>query len=464
MDKTGQDLIKRISNLVKQNQDLIKENETLKNQVFELKNQLDDLKVSGQKDKSGPGEILKTSSLRFEMATVMYADIHGFANIGEDMDSVSVMDELDEILFNFDKILKKYRIHKIKTIGDSLMAAGGIPNKNITNPIDVVMAALEMQDTLNKFCEKKTPGRKIWELKIGIHTGPVVANVSGKRKISYDIKGDTVNMATRMRSFAGSGEVVISVMTNELVKEFFNCEYHGKMPVKYKGDLELFSVRSLKPEYLVTKDGVEPNEQFGIKFKLIQFTDIQEIILDKLEKELPGFLYYHNVKHTVDVVTEVELIGWAEGISDEEILLLKTAALFHDAGHTVEYDNHEYHGTVLAREMLPGFSYNENQIERICEIIMATKMPPQPKDLLQKIICDADLDYLGRSDMIPVSNTLYKELKEQNKIGTIDQWNMLQIKFISGHQYFTKTAQNLREVNKQKQIDRIKKLLEHDES
>ncbi len=464
MDKTGQDLIKRISNLVKQNQDMIKENETLKNQVFELKNQLDDLKVSGQKGKSGPGEILKTSSLRFEMATVMYADIHGFANIGEDMDSVSIMDELDEILFNFDKILKKYRIHKIKTIGDSLMAAGGIPNKNITNPIDVVMAALEMQDTLNKVCEKKTPGRKIWELKIGIHTGPVVANVSGKRKISYDIKGDTVNMATRMRSFAGSGEVVISVMTNELVKEFFNCEYHGKMPVKYKGDLELFSVRSLKPEYLVTKDGVEPNEQFGIKFKLIQFTDIQEIILDKLEKELPGFLYYHNVKHTVDVVTEVELIGWAEGISDEEILLLKTAALFHDAGHTVEYDNHEYHGTVLAREMLPGFSYNEDQIERICEIIMATKMPPQPKDLLQKIICDADLDYLGRSDMIPVSNTLYKELKEQNKIGTIDQWNMLQIKFISGHQYFTKTAQNLREVNKQKQIDRIKKLLEHDDS
>ena len=86
-------------------------------------------------------------------------------------------------------------------------------------------------------------------------------------------------------------------------------------------------------------------------------------------------------------------------------------------------------------------------------------MPPKPEDLLQKIICDSDLDYLGRSDMIPVSNTLYKELKEQNKIGTFNDWNKLQIKFISGHQYFTETARSLREVNKQKQIERIKKLI-----
>ena len=90
---------------------------------------------------------------------------------------------------------------------------------------------------------------------------------------------------------------------------------------------------------------------------------------------------------------------------------------------------------------------------------MATRMPPKPNTLLEKIICDADLDYLGRSDMIPVSNTLYKELKEQDKIGTLNDWNKLQIKFISGHSYFTKTAQSLREVNKQKQIERIKKLI-----
>jgi hypothetical protein len=90
---------------------------------------------------------------------------------------------------------------------------------------------------------------------------------------------------------------------------------------------------------------------------------------------------------------------------------------------------------------------------------MATKMPPQPQNLLQEIICDSDLDYLGRSDFIPVSNTLYRELKEQNIIEELNEWNKLQLKFISGHQYFTQTARSLREVNKQKQIERISELI-----
>ncbi len=164
----------------------------------------------------------------------------------------------------------------------------------------------------------------------------------------------------------------------------------------------------------------------------------------------------------MDVVTEVELIGWAEGCTDDEVLLLKTAGLFHDAGHTIGYDKHEDFGCDMAREFLPNYGYTEEQIEKICEIIMSTQMPPQPKDLLQRIICDADLDYLGRSDMIPVSNTLYKELKEQDKIGALNDWNKLQVKFISIHQYFTQTARSLREVNKQKQIERIQKLITED--
>jgi len=297
-------------------------------------------------------------------------------------------------------------------------------------------------------------------MSLGIHTGPVTANISGKRRVNYDIKGDTVNIAHRVQGVGESGKVLISVMTYELIKEFFLCEYFGKLPVKYKGDLEMFEVRGLRPEFSQQGSPLLANAMFATKFKLIQFTDLQEIILDKLEKELPSYLYYHNVKHTVDVVTEVELIGWAEGLDDGDILILKTAGLFHDAGHVVGYDNHEHEGTLMAREMLPEYGYTAEEIDRVCEVIMATKMPPQPKDLLQKIICDADLDYLGRSDMIPVSNMLYKELKEQNKIGTLNDWNKLQVKFITGHQYFTKTAQALREVNKQKQIERIKELIE----
>lgn len=466
MKQSSQDLVKRISSLTKQNQDLNNENEELKNKIDELNDELElcrkGLSKSGAEVLDGKILVEKDTTLRFNMATVMFAGIHGFANIEEGMDSVQVMDDLDEILFQFDKILDKYKIQKIKTIGDTIMAAGGVPVKNMTNPVDVVMAAVEMQAYLKTHRTKNSGNKKIWELKIGIHTGPVSASISGKKKISYEIKGDTVNMATRMQSYTRDGDIIISVMTYELIKEFFECEYFGKMPVKYKADLELFEIKALRPEFAVNGEGVVPNEKFDIKFKLIQIMDIQEIILDKLEKELPDYLYYHNVKHTVDVVTEVELIGWAEGVSDEEILLLKTAGLFHDAGHTVSYDGHEHQGTLMVRKMMPDYGYTQDQIDRICDIIMATKLPPQPKDLLQRIICDADLDYLGRSDMIPVSNTLYKELKEQNKIGTIDDWNRLQIKFISGHQYFTQTARNLREVNKQLQIERIKSLLPED--
>ena len=327
-------------------------------------------------------------SLKFNMATVLFADIQGFSKLVEEMDSSVMMDELDEILREFDAIVAKHKIEKIKTVGDSYVCAGGIPVKNITNPVEVVMAAMEMRNFLDEYETNRRGKNRIWNLKIGVHTGPVTAAITGKKKLHYDIKGDTVNVANRVGAVSEYRDILISVMTYELVKEFFDCEYYGKLPVKYKGALQIFKVKGLKVEFSVNGLGIAANDAFKVKFGLIQFTDIQEIILDKLEKELPDYLYYHNIKHTVDVVTEVELIGWGEGCSDEEILLLKTAALFHDAGHTISYDNHEFHGTQLVRKMLPAYNYTPEQIDRICEIIMATKLPPKPANLLECIICD----------------------------------------------------------------------------
>jgi class 3 adenylate cyclase len=460
----SEDLVKRIAKLVKQNQELEEQIKKLEKENDKLSGEVEKLKAYREKSSEGNKDSdQRERSLKFNMATVLFADIHGFSKLVESIDSSTMMDELDEILYEFDAIVAKYKIEKIKTIGDTFMCAGGIPVKNITNPIDVVMAAMEMRNFLEKFeLQRRGKESRIWEMKIGIHTGPVTATISGKKKVNYDIKGDTVNTASRVEAVSENGTILLSVMTYELVKEFFNCEYSGKLPVKYKGDLQMYRLNGLKPEFSVNEEGSVPNESFRIKFGLIQFTDIQEIILDKLERELPKYLYYHNVKHTVDVVTEVELIGWAENCTDEEILLLKTAGLFHDVGHTVAYDNHEYHGTVIAKEMLPKFNYSPEQIEKICSIIMSTKLPPRPTNLLENIICDSDLDYLGRSDFIPVSNTLYEELKAQNKMGSLNDWNKIQVKFISGHQYFTATARSLREVNKQQQIERIQSLITED--
>lgn len=460
-----EELVKRIAKLVKQNKELKEQNEKiqgLNDLLFEENEQfrktLIEMNVNPNDRKI---HSIESKTMRFKMATVLFANIHGFTKIAENSNSQALMDQLDSIMYHFDNIVQKYKVEKIKTIGDTLMCAGGIPVKNITNPVDVVMAAVEMKQVVDSV-QRTNRDERIWELKMGIHTGSVNATISGQKKIAYDIKGDTVNIATRMESSGKLGRIVISANTYELVKEFFICEYFGKMPIKYYGDIEMYLVNGIKPELSVEGLGLKPNEHFQTRFGLIQFTDIQELILDKLEKELPSYLYYHNVKHTVDVVTEVELIGWGEGVKDEEILLLKTAALFHDAGHTINYDNHEYHGTLLAKEYLPKYNYTPEQINRICELIMATKLPPKPKNLLEKIMCDSDLDYLGRSDFIPVSNTLYKELKEQNKIGSLNDWNKKQLSFISKHQYFTKTAQSLREVNKQKQIERIIEIIEPD--
>jgi len=113
----------------------------------------------------------------------------------------------------------------------------------------------------------------------------------------------------------------------------------------------------------------------------------------------------------------------------------------------------------MAREKLASYDFTDEQIDTVCRLIMATKMPPNPKDILECIMCDSDLDYLGRTDFIPVSNALYRELKDHNMIGSWEAWNEMQLDFISKHQYFTKTAMNLREVNKKQQIERLKQVI-----
>ncbi|MCK5538557.1 MAG: HD domain-containing protein [Bacteroidales bacterium] len=473
MDSKDNDLVHRIKNLIEENKEL---NEQVKNLTTNLEKaeiELDyykkviakvpqDLLPKGMKPK------LDSKTLRFKMATVLFLDIQGFKDIAFERNSQEIIDELDQILFHFNDIVTKFKIQKIKTIGDAYMAAGGVPVKNITNPIDVVLAALEMEEYLSVLKKQyEAENKKFWNLKLGIHTGPVTASAHGKRRISYDLKGDTVNIATRMASASDSGRVNISVMTYELIREYFICEFHGTIPVKYKGNLDMYYVKRIKHAYSEDrKIGRKPNDIFGVKYKLRQITDLQELVLDMLEIELPDYLYYHNYKHTIDVVNQAELIGYGEGVDDEAILLLRTAALFHDSGHiNGGYDGHEHRSTEIARKWLPKFNYTQEQIDRICDIIMATELPPRPgDDTLKTIICDADLDYLGRSDFIPVSNTLYRELKAQNKVISLNEWNKMQVGFLSKHHFFTETANKLREVNKQKQVDRISSTIVEDEA
>lgn len=168
-----------------------------------------------------------------------------------------------------------------------------------------------------------------------------------------------------------------------------------------------------------------------------RYFDTKTFVLNKLRNELPAHCYYHSYSHTVDMHDAAERIADFEGISEAEKELVLVAALFHDAGFIIESANHEEHSCSIAREVLPAFNYTMEELETICQLIMATKMPVNPNNLLEAIICDADLDYLGRDDFKSIGDLLYRELAESGAIQGEVAWNQLQIRFLSAHKYFT---------------------------
>ncbi len=183
----------------------------------------------------------------YEKVTVLFTDFKGFTNIAEKLTPQELVEELNQCFIAFDNIIDKYKLEKIKTIGDAYMCAGGIPGANETNPIDIVKAALEIRDFMKVLGEeKKKQGKESWELRIGIHTGPLIAGVVGKNKFAYDIWGDAVNIASRMESSGEPGEINISGETQKLIIEYFETTYRGKIKAKNKGEIDMYFVTALK--------------------------------------------------------------------------------------------------------------------------------------------------------------------------------------------------------------------------
>jgi hypothetical protein len=186
------------------------------------------------------------------------------------------------------------------------------------------------------------------------------------------------------------------------------------------------------------------------------FDNIQKPILTRLEKDLDPLLGYHNFSHTLDVLEQSQKIAKQEGINDKhELLLLKTAAAYHDSGFLYVYKGHEVRSCEIASNDLKE-KFNEADLKRICGMIMATRIPQSPTNLLEQIICDADLDYLGRNDFEPISTNLYKEFITFKIIPEDIVWDHIQIKFFEAHHYFTKTAFEKRNKIKLKHLAMLK--------
>lgn len=180
-------------------------------------------------------------------------------------------------------------------------------------------------------------------------------------------------------------------------------------------------------------------------------------VLGRMRNELPDDLHYHSVEHTLDVLDAAVRIADLEGVTDREKELLKAAALLHDSGFVLGYQEHEQLGCVLARQILPNFGYPLGDVDQVCALIMATKVPQQPSDLLEEIICDADLDYLGRQDFMKIGGRLFKEFSSRGVVKDAEDWHCLQIRFLENHRYFTRTNQSEREAAKREHLAQLKR-------
>ena len=204
------------------------------------------------------------SSRRYEGASVLFTDFVGFTQIAEGMTPEELVAELDACFSRFDAIARKHKLEKIKTIGDSYMAVGGVPSPNRTHAVDSVLAALEIRRFMMDLAErKKTQNQPCWQLRLGIHTGPLVAGVIGREKFAYDVWGDTVNTASRLESSGVAGRINISEATYDQVKDFFVCEYRGKISAKHKGEIDMYFVNDVKPELARTETQNATNESFS---------------------------------------------------------------------------------------------------------------------------------------------------------------------------------------------------------
>lgn len=411
----------------------------------------------------------KARARSYRKVTVMFTDFINFTGKAEKLKPRELIAELDSFFVQFDEIIEKYGIQKIKTIGDSYMAAGGLPIRNNSNPIDVVLAAFEIQNYMQRVnLEREAQGLDAWHLRIGVNTGELIAGVIGIKRFAYDIWGDTVNTAHRMETTSEIGRVNISGNTYEYVKEFFETTYRGKIEAKHKGLIDMYFIDRIKPALSEDKAGTVPNDIFWQHLNLrvystINYKKAEKYIVKLLEEKLPEGLFYHGIHHTLDVCNAVDYIAEEEGVRGDDLYMLKAAALMHDAGFTQQYKENEPIGVELAKEILPNFGFSEEQINIIEQLILATKVPQQPNGLLQEIICDADLDYLGRDDFHQIATTLRDEFKAFGVINGDKQWDEIQLKFLSHHKYFTSFGKKYREAIKLKHIEDVKARLKRNE-
>jgi PAS domain S-box-containing protein len=372
-------------------------------------------------------------------ATILFSDIRGFTSMSETMSPKEVVETLNDYFNLMIEIIFKYNGTLDKIIGDALMVIYGAPNSTEKDTENAVLTAIEMQEKLIEFNQLRIINSKSpITIGIGINRGKVISgNIGSRQQMNFTVIGDSVNLASRLCSVAASNEIIVSEAVWKKIK--LNKSFKGKKlnPVKVKGKVKPIEIK----EILYHRPPFHYEQAF-----------------DKIEHFLIAYLpknyTYHTIEHIRDVVEQSEIIAKKEKISKAEIQDIKLAAWLHDVGYIWEPARHEARGAEYATAILTALNFPKIKINQITGMIMATKIPQSPKNIYEQIICDADLDYLGRADYIVNSNRLLQEINLIKKITELD-WLYIQDKFLRAHQYFTTGSINSRESKKQERLKMI---------
>jgi predicted metal-dependent HD superfamily phosphohydrolase len=345
------------------------------------------------------------------------------------------------------------------------MAIGGV-TENIEEPaIRACLAALEIRDLMrNERDIAKALKRDFWEIRIGLHMGPLVAGIIGSNKISFDVWGDTVNIAARAEQGSQAGCITVTPSVARNIEEYFIMESRGEVPIhKRGGNIEMFYLKEIKNEYCLYGEGKIASTALRLQCGLspIDFEHMRNDVVNRLKALLPENVIYHDITHTLNVEKAAERYARLEGINEENILLLRTAALYHDTGFILQYHHNEEFAIQMAESYLPRFGYSDEQINVISDMIRSTESHQEPQSILAQIMCDADHDYLGRADYYNIANKLRLELENNNQHMNDIEWIEFQLHYLVNiHRYYTKTAQNIRLAGKKQRIAELQSQLE----
>ena len=378
-------------------------------------------------------------------ATILFSDIRGFTSMSETMAPNEVVETLNEYFNLMIEIIFKYNGTLDKIIGDALMVIYGAPNSTEKDTENAVLTAIEMQEKLIEFNQQRIIHSKMpITIGIGINRGKVISgNIGSRQQMNFTVIGDSVNLASRLCSVAKADEIIVSDAVWKQIKTNKIFKNRKLNPVKVKGKAKPIEIKEIlykKPEF-----------NYEVAYGMIE-----NFLINHLPKEYT----YHTIHHIRDVVIQSERIAKKEKINKEDIADLKLAAWLHDEGYIWEPNRHEARGSEYATTILNAMDFPAQKINRITGMIMATKIPQSPKNLLEQIICDADLDYLGREGYEENSLLLLQELRLKKEITALD-WLKIQDQFLTKHAYFTKTSNTTRNKLKAEVLANIKSKLKN---